>query len=102
MNDGGCEREGNGAAEIRCPDCEGTTVRNGLQGGRQRYRCIDCRRQFIPGSGRTVSTDVKRLVLRMIETGIKTPKIYAAVNGDGSGKKISLRWIYELKRRMER
>ena len=65
--------------------------------GRQKYKCLDpgCRRQFVYGSTHLVDAETKRFVINFLAQGIAPTKIRKAVPG------ISLRWIYELGRRMK-
>lgn len=87
---------------IICPDCKGADVQKygKTKAGEQKYRCmhLGCRRQFVPGSEHLITPEIKNNVLAMIRANVEPLKIYQAANPDGI-EKISLRWIYQLKRR---
>lgn len=91
-----------GASRERfCPHCGARVQKYGkTPGGVQRYRCLNeqCRRQFVPGAGHLVSPEIKAMVLRMIAADVHPKKIYSAINEAGE-EKISLRWIYILRRK---
>ena len=85
---------------VNCPSCGGTKLaRYGkTAAGLQKYRCLDgsgigCRRQFVAGSDHLIDPDKKKIILALLAQDTPPKKIKAAVPG------ISLRWIYELKRR---
>lgn len=82
-------------AEIMCPQCRGSRViRWGKGGGgRQKYRCQDCKRQFVAGADHLLNPAKKEAALKLIAEGVPTKKIAAALG-------ISRRWTDELKRRM--
>jgi transposase-like protein len=94
--------------DLKCPSCKGSKLaRYGkTAAGLQKYRCLEasCRRQFVAGSDYLIDQDVKDLVLRLLAQGVDPPKIHEALNPAGAAdearKKISLRWIYQLKRKM--
>ncbi len=93
---------------LKCPSCKSTNLaRYGkTAAGLQKYRCLEtnCRRQFVAGSDYLIDQDVKALVLRLLAQGVEPPKIREALNPAGATdetrKKISLRWIYQLKRKL--
>jgi transposase-like protein len=84
-------------AEINCPKCGSARLeRYGkTSAGLQKYRCLlpDCRRQFVAGSEHLIDADIKNIVLQLLAQQVPPTRIKRAVAG------ISLRWIYELKRR---
>lgn len=87
---------------IKCPYCGGGVQKFGKStSGAQRYRCTveGCRRQFVPGGDHLIDPEIKSMVLRMIAADVHPRKIYQSINGDGK-EKISLRWIYELRRKV--
>ena len=82
----------------RCPKCGGyNTQKFGWTAGRkrQKWKCRDrsCGRQFVEGSDHLINPDVKRTVLNLLAAGTKPQQIARALP-------ISLRWVQELKRRM--
>jgi len=81
-----------------CPGCSSTSLLRWGRGaaGRQKYRCRDCGRQFVPGSEHLLEPAKKAIVLNLISAGVEPSKIREAIPD------ISLRWIYELRRRMNR
>lgn len=85
--------------KIICPDCGGDQLQKfgKTKAGRQKYRCLNsgCRRQFVHGSAFSVPTDIKTKVMALLDQNVNPQKIYAAFSED-----ISLRWIYQLRRRM--
>ena len=84
---------------ISCPDCGSARLEKygKTAAGLQKYRCSlpECRRQFVAGSDHLVDASTKDIVLKLLAQGIPPAKITKIVAG------ISLRWIYELKRRTE-
>jgi transposase-like protein len=92
------------ATKIICPDCgsSGLQKYGTTKSGKQKYRCavIGCRRQFVPGSDHLINPELKSIIIGMIAADIHPRKIYKSVNPDGE-EKISLRWIYKLRRRMK-
>lgn len=82
----------------RCPECgEGRVWKYGkTPNGRQRYRCHVCRRQFVADSDHRVDSDAHDIVASLLSQGVAPPKIARALTG-----RISLRWIYELRKRMK-
>lgn len=86
-------------ADIKCPGCGSSRLcRYGkTAAGRQKWRCVEggCRRQFVPGSTHLLDQGEKDAVLRLLATGFSPRKIQEAF------PKISKRWIYELKRRID-
>jgi len=89
--------------QVTCPECASTQAQKygKTPGGAQRYRCLNskCRRQFVPGSDHLITPEIKSMVMRMINADVHPRIIYQAVNDQGK-EKISLRWIYKLKRRI--
>jgi transposase-like protein len=83
---------------LKCPECGGERLEKygRTSAGRQKLRCLDadCRRQFVVGSTRMIHPQTRALVERSIKAKIPPPQIKEVVSG------ISLRWIYELRRRM--
>lgn len=84
-------------ADIRCPKCGGFGL--GKYGktpaSLQKYRCLKsgCGRQFVAGSDHLIDPEKKKIVIALLAQGTPPKKIEKAVPG------ISLRWIYELRRR---
>jgi len=66
--------------------------------GLQKYRCLEggCRRQFVPGSDHLLDPDKKAVALRLLEAGVAPAKIREGI------PEISLRWLYELRKRLKR
>lgn len=86
--------------DVSCPDCKGTRLQRygKTAAGLQKYRCLDgrgigCRRQFVAGSDRLIDPDERKVLDALLAADTPAKKIKAALPG------ISLRWIYELKRR---
>ena len=95
-------------ADVICPDCRGTGLEKygKTKAGLQKYRCLnqDCRRQFVNGSEHRVDEKTKALVKQLLAAGTDPRVINQALRGadeDESKPPISLRWIYELRRRMK-
>ncbi len=86
------------AADVKCPDCDSVRLsRYGkTHAGLQKYRCLElgCRRQFVAGSDHAVDPETRARVEKLLAAGVKPPQIAQAETG------ISLRWIYELRRKM--
>ena len=57
--------------DIRCPDCVSNRMRkDGLNGNKQRYRCGDCRRRYVPGGAyRRPRPAVKEQAMAMYTDG---------------------------------
>lgn len=94
--------------EISCPDCRGIRLEKyGLtRAGLQKYRCLDpnCRRQFVAGSDHRVDEKTQALVKQLLAKYIDPRAIAEAlipVDDKEAKPPISLRWIYELRRRMK-
>jgi len=85
--------------DIRCPECGGTGLaRYGkTPAGKQKYKCGDpkCRHQFVAGSDHLIDPTVKDRVIKLLSANVRPKQIAKAEEG------ISLRWIYELRRRMK-
>jgi len=88
-------------ADTSCPDCGGGKLaRYGkTTANLQKYRCLDeygtgCSRQFVAGSNHLISASTRETVLRLLAENIPPGVIKKAIPG------ISLRWIYELRRRI--
>ena len=92
-------------SNVRCPECGGQRVAKygRTRSGLQKYRCLsqDCPgrgpsggRQWVAGTDHPIDPEKKRIVLGFLAQGTHPRQIAAVVDG------ISLRWIYELKRRM--
>ncbi|HOS78153.1 MAG TPA: hypothetical protein PL061_12875 [Syntrophales bacterium] len=83
---------------LACPKCHSTSLLKWGLGasGRQKYRCALCRRQFVAGSDHFLEPEKKAVVMRLIEAGVEPAKIREAIPD------ISLRWVYELRRRLKR
>ena len=83
--------------EIICPDCGSARLEKygKTPAGLQKYRCQlpHCRRQFTPGSDHLIDAYKKNIVLKLLEQQMPAAKIIKVVAG------VSLRWVYELKRR---
>lgn len=81
--------------DIKCPSCGSDRLSCWGKGasGRQKYRCLDCGRQFVAGSDHLLDPAKKESALKLIAEGVPTKKIAAALG-------ISRRWTDELKRRM--
>lgn len=93
--------------DVSCPECGGKKLaRYGkTAAGLQKYLCLtlsrrtadgkpfECRRQFVAGSTHMIDPDKKRIARELLAQGIPPKKIKAAV------PEISLRWLYELRRR---
>ena len=83
--------------KVRCPACG--EIRCWKYGtapnGRQRYRCHVCRRQFVADSDHRIDRDAHDIVASLLAQGVAPRKIARALPG-----RISLRWIYELRKRM--
>ena len=80
---------------VSCPDCKGSRLsRYGkTKIGLQKYRCLDCKRQFVAGSDHLIDAETKKTVLGLLAQGVHPKKIANAIEG------VSLRWIYELRKR---
>lgn len=82
---------------LSCPQCHGIKLsRYGkTAAGRQKYRCLNpaCRRQFVPFSDHFLDPETKKIVLSLLSAGVEPVQIHRAV------PEVSLRWIYELRRR---
>lgn len=83
---------------LACPKCQGTSLLKWGTGaaGRQKYRCAMCGRQFVAGSDHLLDPEKKAVVMRLLEADVEPTKIREAIPD------ISLRWLYELRRRMTR
>ena len=95
-------------AEIHCPNCKGVRLEKygTTKAGLQKYRCLapECRRQFVAGSDHRVDDKTKSMVKQLLAAGTDPRVILQALRGadeDKSKPPISLRWIYELRRRMK-
>lgn len=88
----------NQAEGIRCPKCGSSRLaRYGMTpAGKQKYRCLECRRQFVTGTDHLLGPEKKTVVMRLLEADVEPTKIREAIPD------ISLRWIYELRRRLKR
>jgi transposase-like protein len=84
----------------KCPACKGVKVQKygRTKTGVQKYRCLNlgCRRQFVGASDRPVDPDTKDKIIKLLSENVH-PKIIHKTFSDS----ISLRWIYELRRRMK-
>jgi transposase-like protein len=84
---------------LKCPKCDGNRLEKygRTKAGHQKLRCLEttCGRQFVVGSSHLIAPETKALVERLLLAKIPPPHIKKAVPG------ISLRWIYELRRRMQ-
>ena len=82
---------------LSCPQCRGSKLsRYGkTAAGRQKYRCLNpaCRRQFVYGSDHLLDPETKKIVMNLLSAGVEPVQIHRAV------PEVSLRWIYELRRR---
>jgi transposase-like protein len=83
---------------ITCPDCGadrlqrfGTTA-----SGKQKYRCKDCLRQFVAEPDHLIGQATKDKIIKLLADGVHPATIYKTF-----GDEISLRWIFELKRKMK-
>ena len=85
--------------KISCPECGGTrlTKYGKTLAGRQKYKCSSpiCRHQFVAGSDHLVNPDIKDRVIKLLTANVHPTQIAKAEQG------ISLRWLYELRRRMK-
>lgn len=95
-------------SEICCPDCQGNKLQKygTNKTGLQKYRCMNpkCRRQFVAGSDHRVDEKTKALVKQLLAKNIDPRAIAEAlipVDNQEAKPPISLRWIYELRRRMK-
>jgi transposase-like protein len=84
----------------KCPACKGVKVQKygRTKTGVQKYRCLNlgCCRQFVGASDRPVDPDTKDKIIKLLSENVH-PKIIHKTFSDS----ISLRWIYELRRRMK-
>ncbi len=84
---------------VNCPDCKDTrVVKYGkTAAGLQKYRCVypGCRRQFVAGSDHMIDPETKYRVEKLLYADVHPTQIAKAETG------ISLRWIYELRKRMK-
>jgi transposase-like protein len=91
----------NEGKSVRCPVCGGWLLEKygKTKAGKQKYRCLEppCRRQFVAGSEHEIGAEVKGAVQNLLKQRTAPAAIAAAFPG-----KISLRWIYEIKRRMSK
>ena len=82
---------------VICPDCKGTKLSKygKTPAGLQKYRCLnqECCRQFVFGSDHLIDAEKKKMVIALLAEGTPPKKIEKAIPG------ISLRWIYEFRRR---
>lgn len=84
---------------VSCPECGGTDLlKYGKAGsGKQKYRCKnqECRHQFVAGSTYLIDEKTKRVIIALLAQGVEPVIISKAISD------VSLRWIYELRRRMK-
>jgi len=95
-------------AQVECPSCHGINlVKNGKSPGtcRQKYLCLNpgCRRQFTAGSNHLIDPKIKTLIIEQLARGMAPIKIvqYLSYGGKDGRSQISIRWIYELRRKMK-
>ena len=83
--------------DVPCPKCGLLNLRKygKTRAGRQKYRCSNpgCRRQFVAGSDHLLDPKVKDRVEKLLSAGEHPVRISQAEAG------VSLRWIYELRRK---
>ena len=77
--------------KIHCPNCDETSVKNGSQNGKQRYRCKVCQKSFqLEYSYRAYQKDVNNLIIKLLKescgvrsisriTGISTKTVLARI-----------------------
>jgi len=89
----------NDIVNISCPECKGTRLAKygKTAAGKQKYKCyaLACRHQFVADSDHLVNPEVKDRVIKLLTAKVHPTQIAKAEEG------ISLRWIYELRRRMK-
>jgi transposase-like protein len=92
---------------VKCPVCGvgRWVVKYGkTPAGKQKYKCkapgvlasstfTSCGRQFVAGSDHFITPETKGVVLKLLAAGVHPTAIADSM------RDISLRWIYELKRR---
>lgn len=83
---------------ITCPDCWSESLQRfgTTSAGKQKYRCKDCLRQFVAGSDHLVKQATKDKVMMLLADGVAPAIIHKTFFDE-----ISLRWIFELKRKMK-
>ena len=86
-------------SDITCTQCGSSfgIIKYGKsRAGKQKYRCIDagCGHQFVVDSDHYVDTATRDRVIKLLAAGVHPKQITQVETG------ISLRWIYELRRRM--
>ncbi len=96
-----CEDRMIGVEGIKCPGCGVSrwVVKYGkTRAGLQKYRCRDreCGRQFVAGSDHRLAAKTKDVVLKLLAADVPPRAIADAI------RDISLRWIYELRRKGKR
>lgn len=86
-------------ADVKCPTCGSLRLMKygKTEAGKQKYRCpvAGCGRQFVAGSDHLLDPETKSRVEKLLAAGVHPAQISQAENG------ISLRWIYQLRRKME-
>ncbi|MBN1545724.1 MAG: IS1 family transposase [Syntrophaceae bacterium] len=99
---------------VTCPKCGGRKLEKygKTKVGKQKYRCLRCRRQFVPGSAHLLDPEIKRIVEKSLAENIRPKKVFNLVTAILAGREtrkeipqvergISLRWIYALRRRLK-
>lgn len=85
-------------ADVSCPACKGNQLEKygKTKAGLQKYRCLNprCRRQFVAGSAHRIDPEIKTMVEGLLRGGTHPRVIAQAVPN------ISLRWIYDLRKRI--
>lgn len=83
---------------VSCPECKGTRLQRygKTAAGLQKYRCLEsgCGRQFVAGSDHLIDPEKKKIIdaLLAIDTPLKKVKV--------AFPEVSLRWLYELRRKV--
>lgn len=63
--------------------------------GKQKLRCLDCGRQFVEGSDHLIDPETREIMTGLQLAGVKPSQIAKAV------PRISLRWIYNLRKQVK-
>jgi len=85
---------------LRCKDCgSDRKVRNGCPNGKQRYRCKDCGRNYVPGDLRErYSLEKKTKVVRMYLEGMGIRSIERL---EGVSNPLIIKWIRRFSKALQ-
>jgi len=80
---------------VQCPHCGSDTTKHGRSdGGKQKYRCPRFPRQFVQNPAHVIDDKTRRVVTAFLIEGVKPSIIARPI------LEVSLRWIYEPKKRL--